>query len=90
MKSCPFRNMNNLNYLPCCHQQRGNWVYCSFCNQREEIETPLDGNDIIGALLTLITILILGRAFLFGASRPEFTPFQEVDIAPMNDTSGEV
>lgn len=77
MKSCSFKNMTNLTSLPCCHQQKGNWIYCSFCNQREEIETAWEGYDLIGILLTLIVILVLGRAFLLGADQPETFPVED-------------
>ncbi|MEI2419171.1 hypothetical protein [Limnospira fusiformis] len=56
---CPYKEMKHLRALPCTRQERGGWVYCSFCGQKTRSELLLDPVDSLIGFLAIALILML-------------------------------
>ena len=59
MMVCPYKEMKNLQSLPCAREERGGWMYCSFCAQKTRKEIFLDPIDHLIGFLVLMLIIIL-------------------------------
>jgi hypothetical protein len=78
---CPYKEMKNLESLPCTREERGGWVYCSFCGQkmrRELLFEPVD--SLIGFCAIALIFLVLANSLGNSSRTPE--PAKTSDRTP--------
>ena len=78
---CPYKEMKHLRSLPCTREERGGWVYCSFCGQkirREQLFEPVDSS--IGFCAIALIFLVLANSLGNSWRTPE--PFNTRDRSP--------
>ncbi|WP_254566878.1 hypothetical protein [Oscillatoria sp. HE19RPO] len=56
MMLCPYKDMTQLHSLPCTREDRGFWIYCSFCGQKMQPETPFHP---VANLITFLVVAIM-------------------------------
>jgi len=63
MMICPYKEMKHLRSLPCTREERGGWVYCSFCGQKMRRELLFDPVDsLIGFLVVVLIFVFLANS----------------------------
>ena len=66
---CPYKNMTQLHSLPCTRENRGGWLYCSFCGQKTRPEIPFSLMDGLIGFWAIFLILIFLAASLESSPR---------------------
>jgi hypothetical protein len=61
---CPYTQMTQLHALPYTREERGGWIYCSFCGQKMRPEMPFEPVDsLIGFLAIAIILMLVANSF---------------------------
>lgn len=72
MMVCPYKEMKNLQSLPCAREERGGWMYCSFCGQKTRKEILLDPIDrLIGFLVFMLIVVLMANSLGTGTNSTE-------------------
>ena len=72
MMVCPYKEMKNLQSLPCAREERGDWIYCNFCGQKTRKEILLDPIDrLIGFLVFMLIVVLMANSLGSGTNSTE-------------------
>lgn len=83
---CPYREMSQLHSLPCIREERGSWIYCSFCGQKMRPEMPFErGGSLIEFLVTAIILVFFANALGNSLNPPKpLDTFERTNSGPVD------
>ncbi|MEA5537815.1 hypothetical protein VB834_02095 [Limnoraphis robusta Tam1] len=69
---CPYKEMKHLRSFPCTREERGGWMYCSFCGQKTRKEILVDPIDaLISFFVFMLIIALMANSLGSRASSPQ-------------------